>query len=192
MMLDDKYSSMSTEDIVATLTDEYRADGIVLLPRSAVVRNIKDRSDASVDHDSVRAAFEDQGWAYSKHLYYHPEELTDRAGTIVDSLRNAGRLVVAETEVLDRVADPTPVGTETGWRQSDAIDQVRQVATESDWEVERATKPYSNSTRERVFYYRPLRDAVATEHPNGRGAFSTTDIFSWYLSQSVRHETEQE
>lgn len=183
---------MPTADIVSRLTDEYHDDGIVLLPRSAVVRAIKDRSDASVDHDTVRAAFEDEGWAYSKHLYYNPEELVERTGTIVESLRNTGRLVVAETEVLDRVADPTPVGGESGWRKSDAIDQIREVATESDWVVERATKPYSNTTRERVFYYRPLRDAVATEHPNGRGAFSTTDIFSWYLSQSVRHETEQE
>lgn len=183
---------MTTADVVSELVEEYNTDGIVLIPRSAVVRQIKDRGETDVAHDTVRPAFEDEGWAYSKHLYFDPEKLADRATKMATKLRKGGRLVVAETEVLERVADPTPVGGETGWRKSDAIEQLREAVSGEGWVVERATKPYSNTTRERVFYYRPLRDAIADEHPNGRGEFSTTDIFSWYLSQSVRHESEQE
>jgi hypothetical protein len=183
---------MTTADVVATLTETYRADGVVILPRSAAVGEIKDHSaDVSVAHDDVRAAFEDAGWAYSDHLYYHPDELTERAGVIADSLSTGGRLLVSEPEVLDRVADPTPSGTEPGWKQSTAIELVREQFTDAGWTVQRATKPYSNTTASRTFYFRPLHDVIAAEHPRGSGQFTTDDLFSWYLSQSVHHGDER-
>lgn len=180
---------MATSDIVSELAAEYSDDGIVVVPRSDVVKAIKDRDeDASVAHETVREAFESVGWVYSKHLYYRPDALVGRAERLADSLRDAGRLVVAESEAVDRVADPTPRGSETGWKQSDAIETLRETVTDAGWVVERATKPYSNTTRERVFYYRPLPEAIAAEHPNGRGEFTTEDIFAWYLGQSVRND----
>lgn len=184
---------MTTADVVSTLTETYRKEGVVILPRSAVVRELKDHSaDVSVAHEDVRAAFEDEGWAYSKHLYYHPSELTERADTLAESLRTASRLLISEPDVLDRVAEPVPSGTEPGWRDSEAVDIVREQFGDAGWSIERATKPYSNSTASRVFYFRPLRDAVGSEYPRGNGQFTTDDLFSWYLSQSVRHETDRE
>lgn len=180
---------MSTSELVSDLVEAYDDDGIVIVPRSSVVKSLKKREeDVSVAHETVRSAFESEGWAYSRHIYYHPDALVDRTATIADSLANAGRLVVAETEVVDRVADPTPRGTEPGWQKSDAIEAVRETVGEAGWTVARATKPYGNTTRSRTFYYRPLRDEIAAEHPNGRGEFSTEDIFAWYLSQSVRED----
>jgi hypothetical protein len=182
---------MTTADVVSTLTETYQDEGVVILPRSAVVREIKDHSaDVSVAHEDVLDAFEDAIWAYSKHLYYHPEQLAERAGVIAESLRNGGRLLVSEPEVLDRVADPTPSGTEPGWKTSDAVETVRAAFEDAGWEFERATKPYSDTTASRVCYFRPLRDAIEAEHPRGSGQFTTDDLFSWYLSQSVRHESE--
>lgn len=184
---------MSTADLVADLTAEYHEDGITILPRSSVVTQLKDRSeDTDVAHSTVRDAFESEGWAYSRHIYYQPEELTERAATIADSLRNAGRILVSEEEVIDRVADPTPRGTEKGWQKSDAIELLRDQFRDADWQIQRATKPYSNSTKSKMLYFRPLLDVVESEHPSGRGAFTTEDLFSWYLSQSVHHETQRE
>jgi hypothetical protein len=184
---------MTTADVVATVTETYRADGVTVLPRSAVVRELKDHSaDVSVAHEDVRAAFEEAGWAYSKHLYYQPEGLAERAGVIADSLRTSGRLLVSEPDVLDRVADPTPSGTEPGWKDSDAVDIVREQFAAAGWERKRATKPESNSTASRVFYFRPLRDVVGSEYPNGSGQFTTDDLFSWYLAQSVQQPPAEE
>lgn len=184
---------MATADVVSTLTETYQDEGVVILPRSAVVRELKDHSaDVSVAHEDVRAAFEEAGWTYSKHLYYQPDDLADRAAVIADSLRTSGRLLVAEPEVLDRVADPTPGGTEPGWKESTAVDIVREQFADDGWARKRATKPYSNTTASRMFYFRPLRDVVGTEHPRGSGQFTTDDLFSWYLAQSVHHETERE
>lgn len=180
---------MTTSDLVSELAEEYDDDGLVIVARSTVVDDLKSREeDVSVAHEDVKPAFEDEGWAYSRHLYYHPERLPERAASVAEGFHDDGRLVVPETEFIDEVADPTPRRVEKGWQDSDVVDVLREQAAEAGWTVERATKPYSNTTRSRVFYIRPLREAIAEEHPNGRGEFSTEDIVAWYLSQSVRQE----
>ena len=175
-----------TDDVAATaarIADALLDEGIAILPRPAVVRRVKAALDRdAIDHDAVREGFATAGWAYSRHVYFEPDELRARADGLAGELREANHLLLTEEEVLDRVAAPVERGDQDGWRRGKAVSVVRSAFEDDGWLVREVTAGGSG----RTFYLLPLFEVVADLHPNGRHPFSTDEIFRYYVSQSIR------
>ena len=167
-------------------TDLIRED-LVVLSRPDVNHRLKPRLDISkLDHDRVTEAFADEGWEYSRHLYYHPQGLRDATTALADDLRSDGRLLVTHGEVCDTLAQESEEEESvrdhvTGWTQGGFDELVRGALEEAGWRHETVER----RGHELRVYLRPLYAVFEESYPSGKSPLTTNELFSHYLSSSM-------
>ena len=173
------------ETAAETATD-LEDSGVVAAARPEVYRNIKRQLDiGQIDHEHVRGGFEDAGWVYSRHLYFHPEGLAERVAEIGDELRAEGRVIADHREVCDRLVgvEDTDESREqvTGWEQGAFVEALAEAFEETGWTVDET----GTGGRTKRFYFLPLFELFERHHPDGSWPLSTAELFAYYLSSSV-------
>lgn len=176
--------SQDVHETAAELATDFEQSETVAIERSAVVKELKRRLDvATIDHDAVRAGFEDAGWTYGRHLYFAADAVTDRVHGVVDELRSEGRLLVTHDEVCDRVVDDEqqPRDDIKGWSRGPFAETVADAFAETAWRVDALER---DGTSRRV-YTLPLYAVFERNHPRGERPLSRSELFSHYLAVSV-------
>ncbi|GGM62723.1 hypothetical protein J2752_001560 [Halarchaeum rubridurum] len=174
-------------ETAADLASDLVREDIVVLSRPDVNHRLKTRLDVSkIDHDLVTEAFADEGWEYSRHLYYHPQALRDATTDLADDLRGDGRLLVTHDEVCDELAresqEEEPVRDHvTGWKQGGFDELVRGALEESGWRHETVER----RGHDLRVYLRPLYAVFEESYPSGKSPLTTDELFSHYLSTSM-------
>lgn len=167
-------------ELAVEVAESMREDGAPALTRPALYRRVKDEADADeLDHAAVRAALDDAGWDYGRHLYVHREGIVERIDEIATSFRESGRLLVTHSEVCERVAaDPERMQLE-GWQKGPFVDHTVAGFDAAGWLTDTI-----DGADTRVYVY-PLLAAIRDEHPRGRFWRSPEELFGYYLSTSV-------
>ncbi len=181
-----------SEDVHETAEEmaaDFEQSDTIVVPRSEVVAQLKRRLDVQkVQHDDVRSGFEEAGWTYGRHLYFHPGRVADRVEEIVAELREDGQLVVTHDEVCDRIVDDEHLPRENikGWAKGKFPEAVEAALEPTDWRADTLQK---GGTSRRV-YILPLYEQFARNHPKGERPLSLPELFSHYLSVSVEEAIE--
>lgn len=157
----------------------------VVSSRPAAHRSLKRELDVPrIAHDDIRAGFEEAGWTYDRHVYFHPEKVADRAGALAGEFREEGRLLVPHSEVLDRFLTPEiEEDGVAGWTSGDFVGAVADAFEAAGWRVD-VVGEGSGSQR---FYLFPLFDHLRERHPQGRYPLTQPELLSYYLAESVEH-----
>lgn len=176
-----------SEDVHETAEEmaaDFEKSDVIVVPRSDVVAQLKRRLDVQkVAHEDIRTAFEEAGWAYGRHLYFHPERVDERVREIAEELGGEGRLLVTHDEVCDRIVDEEHEPRENikGWSKGKFAETVEEAFAETDWRPD--TLHRGGKTRQ--VYLLPLYERFARNHPRGERPLSLPQLFSHYLSTSV-------
>lgn len=167
-------------ELAVEVAESMREGDVAALTRSALYRRVKDEADADeLDHAAVRAALEDAGWDYGRHLYVHREGIAGRVGEIALSFRESGRLLVTHREVCERVAANPDRQQIEGWEKAPFVDHTVAGFEAAGWLTHTI-----DGADTRVYVY-PLLEAIRDEHPSGRFWRSPEQLFGYYLSRSV-------
>jgi len=155
----------------------------VVTSRPAAHRSLKRELDAErIAHDDIRAGFEEAGWTYDRHVYFHEEKVFQRGGALAEEFREEGRLLVPHSEILDRLLTPEiEEDGVAGWESGDFVGIVAEAFQAADWRVDEVGEG-SDGQR---FYLFPLFDHLRERHPQGRYPLTQTELLSYYLAESV-------
>lgn len=155
----------------------------VVTSRPAAHRSLKRELDVDrIAHDDIRAGFEEAGWTYDRHVYFHPEKVSDRATALAGEFREEGRLLVPHSEILDRFLTPEiEEDGVAGWKSGDFVGTVADAFEAAGWRVD-AVEGGSGGQR---FYLFPLFDHLREHHPQGRYPLTQAELVSYYLAESV-------
>lgn len=155
----------------------------VVTSRPAAHRSLKRELDVDrIAHDDIRAGFEEAGWAYDRHVYFHPEKVSRRAAALAEEFRGEGRLLVPHSEILDRFLTPEiEEDGVAGWKSGDFVGVVTDAFEAADWRVDEV----GGGSGGQRFYLFPLFDHLREHHPQGRYPLTQAELLSYYLAESV-------
>jgi len=166
-------------DTAAAVATDLADSGVVVTARPQVVRQVKTRVDVpTIEHAAVREGFEAAGWAYDRHLYYHPDAAATAAADLAATLReDDGRLLVTHGEACDRLAEADGRRRVSGWEAGEFPALVADAFADRGWRV-------ATVDGDRQYQFQ-LDAAITEEHPNGRAGRDPAELFADYVRGSA-------